>query len=65
MCVGGTFLLFSFCIIQFCMLWLVSCHSKPAFPVIVFINNVSLLTPIEPAFTESYAKVVRYFDSLH
>ena len=53
MCGGGTLLLFSFCIIHFCVLWLVSCHSKPAFPVIVLINNVSLLTPIEPAFTES------------
>ena len=53
MCGGGTLLLFSFCIIHFCVLWLVSCHSKPAFPVIVLINNVSLLTPIELAFTES------------
>ena len=45
MCVGGTLLSSSFCIICFRALWLVSRRSKPAFPSIVFINEVSLLTP--------------------
>ena len=70
-CVGGTLLSSSFCIICFRALWLVSRRSKPAFPSIVFINEVSLLTPstrLELAFTGIfaviYAEVVRCFDAL-
>ena len=52
MCVGGTLLSFSFCIIRFRALWLVSHRSKPVFPAIVFINGVSLLTPIGLALNQ-------------
>ena len=54
MCVGGTLLSSSFCIICFRALWLVSRRSKPAFPSIVFINEVSLLTPSDSPWTSIY-----------
>ena len=67
MFVGGTLLLFSFCIIRFRVLWLVGRHSKPAFPAIVFID--SHRTCLEPEFTGVfaviYAEVVGCFDGLH
>ena len=54
MCVGGALLSFSFCIICLRALWLVSRRSKPAFPSIVFINEVSLLTPSDSPWTSIY-----------
>ena len=73
MCIGGTLLSFSFCILRFRALWLVSRRSKPAFPAIAFINEVKFIdsywTRLEPAFTEVfaviYAEVIRCFDALH
>ena len=75
MYVGGTLLSFSFCVIRFSTLWLVSRRSKPAVSVIVFIINEvikfidSHRTRLEPAFTGVFAvihaEVVRCFDGLH
>ena len=55
MFVEGTLLLFSFCIIRSRALWLVSRHSMPAFPPIVFID--SHRTCLEPAFTGVFAVI--------